>query len=165
MKIASILISFFVIGFFATDLKDIREAYKEAAHDQSKVNGFYDMLSDINRESDPTWVAYKGASVALKAKYAKTIKEKKAGFQEGVGYIEHAIESAPKTLEIRFIRLGIQENTPKVLKYKGNIAEDKQFLLDHFSDIASNNLKNHVKNFILSSSVFTDAEKERISQQ
>ncbi|MFL0353010.1 hypothetical protein [Xanthomarina sp. GH4-25] len=147
------------------DLSKVRVAYKEAAHDKSKVEDFSQMLQEVTKKDNVALVAYKGASIALKAKYAKTIKAKKEGFIEGVSYIEFAIEKEPNAVEPRFVRIGIQENSPKILKYKSNIDEDKLFLLKQYQNISSANLKMHVKDYILQSTVFTDEEKQTINNQ
>ncbi|WMI69484.1 hypothetical protein [Mangrovimonas sp. YM274] len=146
------------------DLAEVRSAYKEAAHDSSKVEVFYKSLSAVTKDDNISLVAYKGAAIALKAKQAPTIKEKKAGFMEGVSLIEFAIAKEPNAIEPRFVRLGIQENTPKLLKYKEDIEEDKSMLLSEFKNINSSNLKGHIKDYILQSKVFTTEEKTVISK-
>lgn len=163
VKLLSIFI--FMTGLFtlSQNLSEVRVAYKEAAQDKEKVLAFYDMLIDVNKENNVALVAYKGAAIALKAKYAETLKDKKEGFVEGVSYIEFAIEKEPNAIEPRFIRLGIQENTPKILKYKDHIEGDKLFLLKQYQYISSENLKGHIKDYILQSKVFTAEEKRSIS--
>ncbi|MCX7548912.1 hypothetical protein OS188_13220 [Xanthomarina sp. F1114] len=165
MKILAIFIS--IISFFSLtqNLSEIRLAYKEATQDKENMLLFYNMLKDVNKENNVNLVAYKGAAIALKAKYAVTLKEKKDGFIDGVSYIEFAIEKEPNAIEPRFIRLGIQENTPKILKYKDNIDQDKLFLLKQYQHISSENLKNHIRDYILQSKVFTDEEKLTITNQ
>jgi len=165
IKFLSVFI--FIIGLFtlSQNLSDVRVAYKEAAQDQEKVLTFYNMLSNVTKESPVALVAYKGSAIALKAKYAGSLKEKKDGFTEGVSYIEFAIEKEPNAIEPRFIRLGIQENTPKILKYKDQINEDKLFLLKQYQYISSENLKGHIKDYILQSKVFTDEEKQILISQ
>lgn len=147
------------------ELSEVRMAYKEAANNPEKVDSFYKTLINVNKQDNVALVAYKGASIALKAKYAETLKDKKDGFIEGVSYIEFAIEKEPNAIEPRFIRLGIQENTPKILKYKDNIDQDKLFLLKQYKNISSKNLKDHIIDFMLQSKVFTDQEKQTISNQ
>ncbi len=144
-------------------LDHVRLAYKEAAQDKTKVDSFYDMLSNITKSDDVALVAYKGAAIALKGKYAKSLKEKKDDFIEGVTLIEYAIEKEPNAIEPHFVRLGIQENTPKFLGYKKNIEADKLFILKQYKHITSPNLKAHIKDYILQSKVFTDEEKATIN--
>ncbi|WP_053978227.1 hypothetical protein [Mangrovimonas xylaniphaga] len=163
MKILFLFVSAFIL-FQALDLKEVRVAYKEAAHDSAKVDGFYNSMLKVTKDDDVSLVAYKGAAIALKARQAQTIKEKKEGFMEGVSFIEFAIEKAPSAIEPRFVRLGIQENTPKLLKYKEDIEEDKTMILNQFETIDSPNLKGHIKDYILQSKVFTTEEKTVISK-
>src|SRR5690554_439344 len=125
MKFILVLITSFFITMQSLDLNSIREAYKIAAQDKTKTEDFYQSLANISKTDKPELVAYKGAAMALVAKHAKTIKEKKEGFVEGVTLVEFSIQENPNNIELRFIRLGIQENTPKILKYKDNIEADK----------------------------------------
>ncbi|WP_338732113.1 hypothetical protein [Mangrovimonas cancribranchiae] len=147
------------------DLSQIRNQYKEAANDSTKVEAFYNSLQSVSKKDNVALVAYKGAAIALKARKAKTIREKKDGFIEGVSLIEYTIEKEPNAIEPRFIRLGIQENAPKILGYNNHIDSDKAFLLKQFKHIRASNLKSHIKDYILQSKVFTDEEKNVISTQ
>ena len=162
MKLLVVLVSSLFLTIQSLDLNTIRVAYKEAAQDKTKVEAFYKKLSQVTKSDRIELVAYKGAAIALLAKKSKTIKRKKEGFIEGVSLVEYAIEKAPHNIEARFVRLGIQENTPKLLKYKGNIDEDKHFILKQFPNIKSSSLKNHIKDYISQSKVFTDEEKSVI---
>jgi len=142
------------------DLNTIRNGYKEAAKDSTKLPAYIKLVSGITKTSETVLVGYKGAGIALKGRYAKKIKVKKQFFVEGVTLIEYAIEKSPKSIELRFIRLGIQENTPKLLKYKGKINEDKSYILSYFETVKSSRLKKNIKEYILHSKVFTTEEKK-----
>lgn len=165
MKYLFFFAAILIITTQSLEVSKVRLAYKEAAHDKTKVEAFNKLLANVSKKDDIALVAYKGASIALKAKYAKTLKEKKDGFIEGVGFIDYAVQTEPNNIEPRFIRIGIQENTPKILKYKGNISEDKTFILNQFSYITSTNLKAHIKDYILQSTLFSETEKEAIKTQ
>ena len=107
---------------------------------KAKATEFYELLVTVTKEDQVNLVAYKGASIALHAKQSKKVKDKKELFLEGVSYIEFAIKKEPDAIEPRFVRLTIQENTPKLLKYKRNIEEDKTviFVSDNGSGIDEN---------------------------
>jgi hypothetical protein len=162
MKFLIVLIYSVFISSQSLDLNEVRTAYKEAAQDQTKVDKLYQSLLEVTKKDEIEFVAYKGAVMALKAKQAETIKDKKEGFVEGVTLVEYAIEKAPNDIEIRFIRLGIQENTPKILKYKGNIEEDKRFITKQIKYVKSSALRNHIKDYISQSKTFTAEEKSVI---
>lgn len=165
MKLIVVLISVLLLPVQTLELSKVRVAYKEAAQNQTKVDAFYNSLTQVSKSDNVALVAYKGASIALKAKHAKTLKEKKDGFIEGVNLIEFAIDNEPNNIEPRFVRIGIQENTPKILKYKENITEDKNFILKQFKYISSKNLKGHIRDYILQSTLFSDEEKQSIINQ
>jgi len=163
MKFIIILISAIIINISSLDINLVRGAYKEAAQNEAKVEDFYKLLEKITKKDDVTLVAYKGAAIALLGRQEKKVKDKKKLFMEGVSYVEYAIEKSPNNIEVHFVRLGIQENTPKLLNYKDNIEEDKQIILEQFKYINSSNLKHFIKDYILQSKAFSDEEKTVIS--
>ena len=144
------------------NLEPLRLAYKEAGQDDTKISHFMDLVKDITKDSSPVLIGYKGAALAIEAKSQKGIPNKIEAFKEGKDYIEYAIEKDSTNIELRFIRIGIQENAPKILGYNNNIDEDKQFLLEHFNNITSKNLKNHISDYIKQSKIFTNEEKNSI---
>lgn len=144
------------------DLEPLRQAYKEAGQDDTKIAHFIDLVKDVTKDSSPVFIGYKGAALAIEAKTQKGIQSKVEAFKVGKDYIEYAIAKEPNNVELRFIRLGIQENTPKVLKYKENIDEDKTFIIENYNEISSKNLKEHIGNYIKQSKVFTEIEKESL---
>ena len=56
--------------------------------------------------------------------------------------------------------MGVQENSPKILRYKSNIDEDKQFLIDHYSSIKNQEIKDLIEGYVRQSTHFSDAEKQ-----
>ena len=153
-------ILFIVSVFFSQDLKELREQYYAASQSKAKAEEFYNSVSKYTKENQ-TLLAYKGAAIALKAKFATDAKKKKALFIEGVNFIETAIKSDPNNLEIRVIRISIQENTPKVLKYKSNIAEDKNLIFKNFSK-QNQSLKEFISTYVRQSHAFSEEEKQTI---
>lgn len=159
MKLAISFIASFLI-LICQELPNVREHYVDASNNAVKAEAFYDLMANYSKE-DKVLFAYKGASIALKAKFAKTIKEKKSLFAEGVKLVENAVKSEPNNVEIRLIRLSIQENTPRILNYKKNIDEDKKLLLSNLAE-QNQSLKEYIKKYISQSKVFTDKEKKSI---
>lgn len=76
--------------------------------------------------------------------------------------VEFAVASEPNNIEIRMIRLSIQEKAPKIVNYNKNKKEDKDFLVNHYKE-QSGNLKTYIKNFMLQSKSFSTAEKQTIN--
>ena len=144
----------------AQELSQLRADYPKANEDESVTEKLHTLLSSVSKTDNMTMVAFKGAVLTLKAKYASGFRNKKGFFKEGAELLEFAIASEPKNIEIRCIRLGVQENAPRIVGYKKNIATDKQFIIDHYKSITSPEIKNFVKDYVVLSDGFSDSEKQ-----
>lgn len=154
---------FLFLSFSNTlDLTEIRKMYSSVISSESNAKEFAAKLDAITNEDNKTLFAYKGASIVIMAKFKKEISEKSKIFKEGAKMIEFAVATEPNNIEIRLIRLSIQEKSPKILKYNGNKEDDKNFLIEHYKE-SSGTLKPYIKNFILQSKSFSEAEKEMIN--
>lgn len=144
---------------FNSNLDLIRKNYVEASKSKQHADAFYNLVTKERETS--VIAAYKGAAIALKAKFTSDKKQRKVWFVEGVTKLENAIKDDSNNAEIRLIRLSIQENTPKILKYKSNITEDKNFIVNNF-DKQNKSLKEYIRLYVKQSKVFTDSEKAQI---
>lgn len=162
MKLILLFISSLILQSGSLDLETVRNGYLKAVSSSDSIEDFNQLLSGITEKNNTVFVAYKGAGLTLQAKKVKKIKDKKAYFIEGVSFINLALSKSPNNIEIRCIRLGVQENSPKILKYKKNIEEDKLFLLDQYSQINSSSLKKYIQGFVLQSGVFSAEEKKLV---
>ncbi|RRJ93999.1 hypothetical protein [Flavobacterium macacae] len=157
MKGLILFFSLFVL-FVAPELSEVRKQYTNAIESKENAQKFYKLLEGVSKQDSKTLVAYKGASIALQAKFSPKKEDKKKQFIEGTQLLDYALKNDFNNLEIRLIRLSIQENTPKIMKYKANIAEDKQFIVSNFSK-QSNSLKDFVRVYLKQSKVFSEIEK------
>ena len=157
MKGLILFYSLFVL-FVAPELSEVRKQYTNAIESKENAQKFHKLLEGVSKQDSKTLVAYKGASIALQAKFSPKKEDKKKQFIEGTQLLDYALKNDSNNLEIRLIRLSIQENTPKIMKYKANIAEDKQFIVSNFSK-QSNPLKDFVRVYLKQSKVFSEIEK------
>ena len=74
---------------------------------------------------------YAGALIIRKAGLPKA-KERLKLFKEGKAKLEAALASDPDNTELHFLRLTIQEHSPKIVKYHADLAADKAYLIKHF---------------------------------
>ena len=82
-------------------------------------------LQQLEKEKTSSLIlAYKGALIAKKASFEKKATQKIKLFKTGVTLLETEITKSPKKIEFRFLRLAIQENCPKILKYNQHIKND-----------------------------------------
>ncbi|MFS4493059.1 hypothetical protein [Maribacter sp. 2308TA10-17] len=153
---------FLVVSTFCSsqELKELRLDYPKANLDEVVTDELHEKLSAVSKEDDKTLVAFRGAVTTLKAKFAKGFKDKKTYFKEGALLLEYAVEQESNNIEIRCLRLGVQENAPRIVGYKKNIEEDKQFILDHYKSYTDADVRKFVKGYVLLSDVFTEAEKQ-----
>jgi len=155
------LFSFILFLFFSSNpsISEIRKLYLSAMNSESNAKEFVSKLADVTKGDNKTLVAYKGASLTIASKLEKKVSDKSKKFKEGSNLIEYAVANEPNNIEIRLIRLSVQENVPKIVNYRANKKEDTKFLLDHYSE-QSGALKTYVGNFIMQSRSFSEAEKQ-----
>ncbi|RZJ66837.1 MAG: hypothetical protein EOO50_08085 [Flavobacterium sp.] len=156
MKVlASIIILFLLV---ATDISEIRKLYPDAAKTEESAKAFHAKMATVaDSETNKALVAYKGAAETMLSKYGNTIGKKTKHMKAGANLIDAAVAADKDNIEIRMIRLSVQESVPKIVGYKKNMKEDKAFIVANYAK--SGALKDYIKNFILRSKSFTDAEK------
>jgi len=156
---SSIILFISLLFFVKIDVNSIRKEYPTVTQSKVKTLALYNKLSKITKKDNKTLVAYKGALTALVSKQKKGVKEKKEYFKNGVILIEFAVKSKPNNIEIRLIRLSVQQNSPKFLKYNKRINEDKAFIFKNIKKVKSTSLKKYIKDYILQSKHFSEEEK------
>lgn len=149
-----------IITFQNVSISEARKSYKDANANKQNALNFYDELKNYSGNNQ-TILAYKGAALALQSKYVGTKESKRDNFTKGVGLIENAIKQEPNNLELRIIRLSIQENTPKMMKYKMNLNEDKNLILKLY-DTQNSEIKQFIKSYAKTSKIFTDLETKQL---
>ena len=143
----------------AQDLAAIRKLYPTVTKSEANAKDFTVKLANVSNNDDKILVAYKAASILLDSKFEKKLGEKMERFKEGAKLLESTIKSEPNNIEIRLIRLSIQENVPGITGYKKNIKEDKKYITEHYAE-QNVVLKEYLKSFIFQSKSFSDKEKQ-----
>ena len=159
----SLFILILLLGLFSPSLTKVRTDYKKSFNSKEVTLQLNNYLAEVKETDKKLLVAYKGAVLIIMAKYSKVIKEKKTFFKEGATLLNFAIFEEPANVEMRCIRLSIQENAPKLLKYRANKTEDKQFIKEGYKNIKSTPIKKYVRGFIMQSKSFSDEEKKEFN--
>lgn len=141
------------------DLASIRKMYTDVAKSENNAKDFVEKLSTVSNSDEKILVAYKAASILLDSKFEKKLGSKIDRFKEGAKLLESVIASDPNNIEIRMIRLSIQENVPGITGYKKNIKEDKKYIAAHYAE-QNASLKEYLKDFVLQSKSFSAKEKQ-----
>ncbi len=161
----TLLLSIIAFTFFAAvpDISTIRKSYSQAADNREITSKLFKELKPITKKDHKTLVAYKGAITAMMARFEDSNKEKKEYFKEGTNWIEYAVKMDPDNIEIRCIRLSIQENSPKILHYRDNIDEDLAYISKNYESTTNQEIKAFVRGYSLQCKSF-DANQKKIFQ-
>ena len=141
------------------DLAAIRKMYPDVAKSEANAKEFTEKLAGIANSDEKILVAYKAASILVDSKFESLIGSKISRFKEGAKLLEATLKSDPNNIEIRMIRLSIQEDVPGITGYKKNIKEDKKFITAHYAE-QTGALKEYLKDFVLQSKSFSEKEKQ-----
>lgn len=162
MKFIIPLFCLFFLG--SPSISEVRKMYATASNSKTESADLLLKLSDVEvGDSNSVLVAYKGGGLALKGKFCSKIRDKKSNLVAGAKYIEAAVKASPNNVEIRFIRLSVQENLPSFISYRKNIKEDKAFIISNFKTLTGES-KEYIKNFILQSKSFSDSDQQSVNK-
>lgn len=143
------------------EIAEVRDLYTDAAKSEANANAFAEKLTAVSdTDGNKVLVAYKGCSLTLRSKFSGNLADKISFMKAGAKLIDAAAAAEPNNIEIRMIRLSVQESVPKIVNYRSNKKEDKAFILKNYTD--SGELKNFIKNFVNQSKSFTAAEKKAV---
>lgn len=144
--VAFLIVAFFTLG----DLTIEKDEFYDILSGES-VQNINKLITDLEQQKSTSINdAYKGALISKKANFEKSAAKKIKTFKIGVELLETEIKKNPKQTEYRFLRLCIQENCPKILKYNKNITEDVQLITSNFKN-QSKQLKTIIANYAKSS--------------
>lgn len=133
--IAIVLVAIFVMlhthSGRAQSPDKVKEAFYQAmsSEDLSLINEQLEVLEQLGENSER---AYKGALLMKKAALLDQPGEKLSVFKSGRQMLDSAIAAAPGRAELRFLRIMIQENAPKILGYDKDLADDAKMVSDSF---------------------------------
>lgn len=158
MKILTVLLFIITTAASAQSLDAVRQSYIHVNEGDQAISLFEKSLTVTNNTN--VLHAYRGALMTMQSRIVKGIKNKKMLFKDGVALMENAVKKEPNNIEVRTIRLSVQENAPKFLKYNKNIEEDKNFILTNYP-ATSGAVRSFVKGYVMQSPNFTVQEKTK----
>jgi cell division protein FtsB len=154
MKLIVSLLTAFLF-FFQTDLEALRNSYAKANLSNANLETFINIAEKQNG-SDAAIKGYKAAAQIMEAKIAK--QNRKSLVKSGASNLESIIKANPNNIELRVIRLSVQENIPRIVGYRGGLKDDKAFILNNYSK-QNTALKNYIKNFAAQSKTISAEER------
>lgn len=157
MKLILSLITAFILYFQSSDIEALRNSYAKANQSNANTESFIN-LAKKQSSSDIVIKGYKAAAQIMEAKITIEKGKRKSFVKRGATSLENIIKNNPNNIELRLIRLSVQENIPKIVGYHSSLKEDKAFILNNYSK-QSTTLKNYIKRFATQSKTITAAEK------
>lgn len=154
MKLILSFITAFIF-FFQNDLESLRNSYAKANQSNENTQAFIN-TAEKQSGSDAVTTGYKAAAKIMEAKIVK--QNRKALVKAGATDLESIIKSNPNNIELRLIRLSVQENIPKIVGYRGGLKDDKAFILNNYGK-QNAAMKSYIKKFAVQSKTMSDTEK------
>ena len=133
--------------FFGLTLPELRTDFENASKSSNNVSILYNKLDDYSGDNQ-TIIAYKDL-----VQYNEMLE---------LTLINNSIKKDSKDVENRLIRLIVQENIPKFIKYNQNIQEDKTFIVENYSS-ASKEVKTLVKSYAKKYNTFTAQQLKKLN--
>lgn len=146
----------------AQDLSAERKLYISAHKNEQAAQEFLKLTRSDKDTISPVHVAYRGAALMVAAQFADGIGGKLKLFRQGKNLMAQAAEEAPESVEVRFLRMTIQENAPSILMYNDDLQQDKDFILGHFSAVRDAGLKSMIRLHASTSSLYSEEDKARL---
>ena len=113
------------------DLELVRSKYFKANSEEGSLA--FEKAANSCASNESICLAYKGASLAMKAGFSNGLMDRFSLFTDGKKKIEQAVTVDPKNPEIRFIRYCIQANVPSILFYSDKLEEDYEMVINHLT--------------------------------
>ena len=129
MKYLVLVLCICALPLRGQSIGEVRRAYPMASASKEEATAFVALMAKAPA-ADVVLSAYKGASLMILAKFGG---KRTALLKEGKALIEGALAQEPENAELHLIRLSVQQNLPKIVPYRNNIAADKAFLKAHYS--------------------------------
>ncbi|MFV0140706.1 hypothetical protein OBK00_12600 [Empedobacter falsenii] len=147
------MLGFLMVGFIGfinqTDvvLEELRGNYAKLSNDKELFANVIVELDHIKNIS-AIYLGYLGGAQTINSKHVSNPLNKLKTFNKGKKNIEEAIRIEPENLELRFIRLLVQKNTPSFLNYYSKVEEDTQILSENRHKISSINLRRNIEKIL-----------------
>ena len=156
MKRASIIIIALLIShttFSKNAISNFRDYYYGVCLSEVSIHEFDTYLALHENSENIAVKGYQSVIWFLWADYYVNPLKKWKCYSKGVIKLDQLIESYPDHLELRFLRLTIQDNVPKYLGYNKNLLEDENFIHKSLNKIKDKDLKKRITDYLCYNSI------------
>lgn len=118
----------FIFTFFSLENYSVVEEFHLLTTRQEEEK----FILKYQGKSHPTVQAYVCAVEMKQVEYSFNPISKLKIFNKTKRKLDSLIDKNPENIDLRYVRLMLQEKTPSILGYKDNIEDDKKFLKREF---------------------------------
>ncbi|MFN8166268.1 MAG: hypothetical protein U0X76_08895 [Bacteroidia bacterium] len=140
---------------------EIRVRFQSACTNETQL---LSLLAELESQKSPEPVisAYIGALKATKARFCSLPWKKYSHCKAGLIHLNQAVNCDPGNIEIRYLRMLIEFNIPKVADLSGDLENDKKTILLHFDTERDLNLKKTIASFLVTNNLTTAEESKKL---
>lgn len=150
-------------SLLAISLDAIRIDFKKAAQDETAARQLLTSIQNSGNK-DALFIAYQAATEALMAKHAFLPTSKYSWCKRAMNTFNIAVGASPENMEIRYLRIAVEVNLPAMLGMSGDIAADKNKILQLLPSSKEKTLNKDVIQFLLDRHLCTAAEEITLRQ-
>jgi hypothetical protein len=141
----------------------IRELYYKSSENKAYDEVFLKSIKTTEGLNASILKGYEGMSWMIRANHAINPYNKLKYFFKGKDMLETAIAENQESIELRFLRFGVQTNAPIFLNYSSEVNEDKAHILKNFSKVKDMDLRRRISDYMLSSIYSSKKEKSQFA--
>jgi hypothetical protein len=134
--------------YSTNNLKVVRDYYYSVCLKDTSVIEFEEYLNSQTNSNTVEIKGYRAIICFLKADYYVNPFKKWDSFKKGKEQLDAIISKNKRNIELRFLRLTIQDNLPSFLNYDKNIKEDKDYIFKQLHTILDEDLKQRISNYL-----------------
>ncbi len=151
--------------FAPQDLKKMRAYYTTISEDEKSAISLKVLAKSNTGVPFNISRAYQAAAEMALAKYRNNPITRLNVFNSGKKMLESVVSADSTSLEIRYIRLAIQQNAPSFLGYNTSILKDRNYLINNLKYIRTTDpdLFSSIYAYLLTRATLTDKDKMRIN--
>jgi hypothetical protein len=121
------------------------------------IDSINEQIEFVKNSEEKFKDAFEGALMMKKAALLKGAANKLKEFNTGKKKLEDVLQKNKNVAELRFLRLIIQENAPKILGYHKDLEEDQQYIVANFKTI-SEPVQQAIKDYSKSSKTLSSSD-------
>lgn len=115
------------------DVETLRKIFIVASEDASKAKALHQYF-EKKETNGAVELAYKGATIALMAKFSAGPHTKLKYVNKALDIINEAVKTEPENFEIRYLRFSVERNLPAILNSSKNIEQDIELIYSHLKN-------------------------------